>query len=221
MNLCICPAGVSWREGPCSSLFRYICTYHWNYPTINQQSYYLPPQDHASVHSWSCSDSLQLFVLWIMLSSRELLDWMQCRHDFSRNESRLLTTLGLALSTGRAARFHPTNLLRARNSYTVTRSDLRNKQCLYNLYFSSCWNLPHVQSYSFLHVYDVDICKSTSRINTDHICSAYPTPAHSYSTFPSITFTELPLISSVSTPSRASFSVTEMPISLCLPISTP
>jgi hypothetical protein len=44
---------------------------------------------------------------------------------------------------------------------------------------------------------------------------------YSYSTFPSITFTELPLISNLSTPSSASFSVTSIPISLCLPISTP
>ena len=127
MNLYICPA-----ESPGGNVHAAACfaisapTYHWKYPTINQQSYYLPPQEHASVHSWSCSDSLQLIVLWIMLSSRELLDWIQSRHDFSRNESRLLTMLGLALSNGNAARFHPTTMLRARNLYTVTQSDLRD-----------------------------------------------------------------------------------------------
>ena len=43
----------------------------------------------------------------------------------------------------------------------------------------------------------------------------------SYSTLPSITFTELPLNSIVSTPSKAPLRVTAMPISLRLPISTP
>lgn len=51
--------------------------------------------------------------------------------------------------------------------------------------------------------------------------STQTTEIQSYSTLPSITFTELPLNSIVSTPSKAPLRVTTTPISLRLPISTP
>lgn len=74
---------------------------------------------------------------------------------------------------------------------------------------------------SFPCMYMMSISARTLHKSTLIISNLHTALLHSYSTFPSITFTELPLISNLSTPSRASFSVTKIPISLCLPISTP
>ena len=118
--------------------------------------------DHASEYSSVCS------ILWnILYHEREMyLIGYNADHNFLRDESLLLASLGLALLARHAMSYLQQPVPRRKFLQHHTK---RTAKRAMSLSLPLCWSLLHVQSYSFLHVYHVNICKSASPINTDHV----------------------------------------------------
>lgn len=135
---------------------------------------------------------LEQIVLQRVPPSREVLDWIQCRHGFSRNESRLPQPWAYHCPQATLRDFTD-KLLRAKASYTITQHELRNEQCLYHLcsagacymynQFLSCMYIMLI-SVRALHTLMFIISNMHTALSFTHTPPFPPSPSPSYHSSP-------------------------------------